>query len=228
VSSAVQPYLFHQIGLDSGSLTMLGTIVHRFAEPGEYRGVSLRTDKHDAVFYLTVEKGLATNQVNIDLATLQQSSPTSCGCAAGTGSEGRFVLGANGYAVFHVSGGPGGFAVHVGPAADSPPEHREFDSVKLQNGDLFAATILRPGIYTASNLAQPKSAPVELNVAYPRSEKKPFQPPAAIRVKATARGFHPEGRVELFAMQGCIFVCEAPSRIKIELKQPHDPPPRKR
>ena len=31
--------LFTQIGLDSASLTMLGTIVHSFPQPGEYRGV---------------------------------------------------------------------------------------------------------------------------------------------------------------------------------------------
>ena len=33
------PHLFTQIGLDSGSLTMLGTVVHSFAQPGEYRCV---------------------------------------------------------------------------------------------------------------------------------------------------------------------------------------------
>lgn len=228
MSIAVQPYLFHQIGLDSGSLTILGSIVHSFAEPGEYRGVCLRGDRRVGVFYLKVEKGLATNQVNIDLAALDASPADSCRCAeAAAGGAGRFVLGANGYAVFHVSGGPGGFAVHVGRAADAPPEHREFDSVKLQKGDLFAATILRPGVYAVSNLAH-KAASLELDVAYPRAEKKPFQPPAAVRIKSSERGFDPPGRAEIIAMQGCIFACAAPSRIKIELKRPYDPPTSKR
>ncbi len=34
--------LFTQIGLDSGSLTMLGGVTHRFLEPGQYRGVVYR------------------------------------------------------------------------------------------------------------------------------------------------------------------------------------------
>jgi len=223
VNSAAAPFLFHQLGLDSGALTILGAIVHRFTTPGEYRGVSLRADKRDAVFFVTVEKGLAANQVNIDLATLQAPSDPSCGCVA-AGAERRFTVGANGYGVFHVSGGPGGFAVHLGLAAEAPPEHREFDSVKLRNGDLFAATILRPGVYKVSNLAQAKSEGLRIDVAYPRASQKPFQPPPPIRIKATERGFDPGGRAELMATQGCIFVCEATSRIKIELQKAHDPP----
>ena len=35
--------LFTQIGLDSGSLTMLGAVIHSFRKPGEYRG-SVRTE----------------------------------------------------------------------------------------------------------------------------------------------------------------------------------------
>ena len=45
--------LFVQIGLDSGSLTMLGTIVHSFSKPGLYRGVVHEGEKVKATFTIT-------------------------------------------------------------------------------------------------------------------------------------------------------------------------------
>ncbi|MDE3179027.1 MAG: hypothetical protein KGM47_05135, partial [Acidobacteriota bacterium] len=150
MNAAAQAYLFKQTDLDSGSLTMLGAIVHQFAEPGEYRGVSLRNNQRDAVFYLKVEAGSAVNQVNIDLATLADGpgGQSPCGCGpSGAGAVQSFLVGAKGHAVFHVSGGPGGFALHVGRSAQEP-QPREFDSIELKDGDLFTATFLRPGVYS--------------------------------------------------------------------------------
>ena len=46
--------LFTQIGLDSGSLTMLGSVIHQFAEAGEYRGTVRREAAGEAVFYISV------------------------------------------------------------------------------------------------------------------------------------------------------------------------------
>ena len=229
MSLSAQPYVFQQIGLDSGALTILGRVIHRFQEPGEYRGVCLRSGQRAGVFHLKVEKGLSINQVNIDLATiLGPATPASgdCGChSAGlTSGDPSFTVAAGGYAVFHVSGGPGGFDVHVGAAAIAPPENREFDSAKLQNGDLFAATILRPGLYSVSNLAAKGGSPMELNVEYPPAQKKAFTPAAPVRIKTSGQGFDPKGVVKLVSPQTCIFVCESASRIKIELKHPYDSP----
>lgn len=226
MNAGAQSYLFKQMGLDSGSLTMLGAIVHQFAEPGEYRGVSLQNNQRDAVFYLTVEERSAVNQVSVDLATLgrKPSEPSSCCCKSGGAGEQKFLLGAKGHAVFHVSGGPGGYSVHVGPAAEEP-KPREFDSVELKGGDLFAATFLRPGVYSVRNLASKEkvAAALELHVAYPRPGKTAYQPPQSIRIECVREGFRPSGRVELQAMQGCIFVCNVPARIKSELLRPYEP-----
>ena len=62
--------LFMQIGLDSGSLTMLGTIVHSFAQPGEYRGVVHEGAQVKAVFTISSDKSSANAQASIDLASL--------------------------------------------------------------------------------------------------------------------------------------------------------------
>ena len=40
--------IFTQIGLDSGALTQLGSVVHPVPEPGEYRGVVLVDDEQVA------------------------------------------------------------------------------------------------------------------------------------------------------------------------------------
>lgn len=226
MNAAAQAYLFKQTDLDSGSLTMLGAIVHQFAEPGEYRGVSLRNNQRDAVFYLKVEAGSAVNQVNIDLAALTGSqetqSPCGCGPSSGGGAAKNFLLGAKGHAVFHVSGGPGGYALHIGRSAQEP-QPREFDSIELKGGDLFTATFLRPGVYTVKNAASKHKAEanLEIDVAYPRARKTAYQPPAAARVECTREGFRP-AKLELQALQGYIFVCQVPSRIRTELVRPHE------
>ena len=37
MKATIDPNLYTQIGLDSGSLTILGSIVHSLGDPGEYR-----------------------------------------------------------------------------------------------------------------------------------------------------------------------------------------------
>jgi hypothetical protein len=226
VNSGVQPYLFQQFDLDSGSLSMLGTIVHQMSQPGQYRGVSLRNDQRNAVFYLTVEKASPINQVNIDLAALAEPSgqPSTCGCSSPHAGALHFTLAAKGYVVYHVSSGSGGYSLHVNPAAETP-QAREFDSLELKGGDLFAATFLRPGVYSARNMALRGSekAVGEIDVAYPVPGKTRYQPPQPIRVESTPKGLSP-AKIRLHALQGCIFVCQTPSRIKIDLVRPCDPP----
>lgn len=227
MNAGAQSYLFKQSGFDSGSLTMLGAIIHQFADPGEYRGVSLRNDQRDAVFYLKVEEESAVNQVNIDLASLSggPADASPCGCQGKSGSSQSFVVGAKGRAVFHVSGGMGGYALHIGKSSPEPAG-REFDSLELKGGDLFAATFLRPGVYSVTNAAAkaPSKARIEIDVAYPRAGKTAFQPPAPVRIECVREGFRPGGKVELHAMQGCIFACQVAARIKAELVRAHEAP----
>lgn len=230
MNAAAQSYLFEQTGFDSGSLTLAGAIVHQFAEPGEYRGVSLRNDRRDAVFYLKVEDGSAVNQVNIDLAALAENpkeTSSCCGKGAAGGAK-SFTLGLKGRAVFHVSGGSGGYALHIGKSSPEPAP-REFDSLELKGGDLFAATFVRPGTYSVKNLASKGAAKsiLEVDVAYPRAGETAYQPPQPVRIECSREGFHPAGKVKLQALQGCIFVCDAAARITAELLKPHDPPAEK-
>jgi hypothetical protein len=211
--------LFAQIGLDSGSLTMLGAVIHSFREPGEYRGSVDTEDEGQAVFYISVDKESPVAQVNIDLSTLAQPSETDekCGCE---GSQNRFSVNPKGYAVFHVSGGSGGYHVHVRRARENS-EEKIFDSRNLDDGDIFSAVILRPGTYAVTN-AHTK-ARAQIVVPYPRIGETAYRPPAPVRIEVTREHFEPR-RLELQPGQGLLFDCKTPSRIKIELEKPDDGP----
>ena len=216
--------LFSQIGLDSGSLTMLGAVIHSFHEPGEYRGSVSTEGEGQAVFYISVDKESPAAQVNIDLSTLTQPSETAKDCGCGE-PQNHFSVNPRGYAVFHVSGGAGGFHVHVRRARENA-EEKIFDSRNLDDGDIFSAVILRPGTYAVTNAHT--RARAQIVVPYPKVGETPYRPPAPVRVQATQEHFEPR-RIELYPGQGLLFECKTPSRIKIELEKADDGPgtPRK-
>lgn len=215
--------LFTDAGLDSGSLTMLGSAIHSFREVGNYKGTVRRGESILSTFYLSADKNSAVAQVNIDLAELTKPEPSSAKCCHDhTGDQHRFTLNPRGYAVFHVSSGPGGYYVHVEKAIEGEDsEQQVFDSRKLSQGDVFSAAIIRPGYYSVTNLLT--KARGEVVVSYPVIGKTAYRPPAPVRVKSSKDYFEPN-RVELQPGQGLLFDCEDPSRIKIELTKADDGP----
>ncbi len=211
--------LFTQIGLDSGSLTMLGAVTHSFGEPGEYRGSVRQREKSIAVFYILADKNSPVAQANVDLSALGDTDASISTCSGdGHAACNRFKVNPKGYAVFHVSGGPGGYDIRV-RKADEDPRTKIFDSRQLNDGDIFSGVIIRPGSYSITNLLT--AAHAEATVAYPIIGKTAYRPPAPVRVQCTRDGFDLK-RIELQPGQGLIFDCKAPSRIKIELVKPDD------
>ncbi|MDP2663616.1 MAG: hypothetical protein Q8R28_23115, partial [Dehalococcoidia bacterium] len=174
-----------------------------------------------ARFQLAVDKESAAMQVDIDLATVNAAPREECPCKEGSGGGlRRYVVNPKGYVVFHVSRGPGGYAVRVARVAG---EHqgKPFDSRELQEGDLFAVTLIRPGAYSVSNLSN--KARGEIVVAYPKAGKAPFSPPEAISIECTEKTLRPE-KIRIEAAQGQVFRFKTPSRIRIELVKGDDGP----
>lgn len=218
--------IFMQTGLDSGSLTMLGTVVHRFTEPGSYRGTVVLAGGNAGSFRLEVERGSAISQANIDLTKITDGGETTS-CCGGEHGGGAYKVSTTGYAVFHVSKGAGGYAVLLGKSTEQPGP-KQFDSRELREGDIFTALLLRPGTYSAAN--HKSKAKGEIIVAYPKPGKDPYRPPAPLRVEVSAKGkdkdkLFPE-KIHLSAAQGIIFEIHTPSRIVIELIKPDDGPQR--
>jgi hypothetical protein len=214
--------LFTQTGLDSGSLTMLGSVIHSFHEPGEYRGSVHKAGGAQAVFYLTVDRNSPAAHVNIDLATLREyAGATEKECCPDE-KENHFTVNPRGYVVFHVSKGSGGFSVHV-RRAEEDPKTQVFNSQILGEGDLFSASIIRPGTYTVVNQLAKEKVRAEVVVSYPEIGKTAYRPPAPVRVQVTPRGFDP-ARIELKPGQGIVFEVKTPARIVSELAKPDDGP----
>jgi len=220
--------LFTQMGLDSGSLTMLGTLVHSFMKPGEYRGVVHDGPEVKAVFTISVDNHSPDAQVSIDLASLVEGTdsaqPDGAACCPGSGAKSheprRFVVNPRGYVLFHVSKGAGGYYVHV-RRADADQKDMGYDSRSMAEGDVFTAIVLRPGAYSIVNRST--GAQGELIVAYPKRGERRYQPPAPLRVVCSGKSFEPS-RLKTDPGQGVIFECRAPSRIQIKLEKPDDGP----
>lgn len=214
-------HLFTQTSLDSGSLTMLGAVIHNFSEPGKYQGRVLRGTQSTASFRLTVDRDCPAMQVNIDLATFALRAPEHVEDELGCREPGRhFVVNPTGYVVFYISQGAGGYAVRVG-RVDEGHVATAFDSGELKEGDLFAVTMLRPGIYSVTNTNT--GARGEIVVTYPRVGKKPYRPPRPVKIECLKDEFKPDNtRIE--PAQGQIYHFKIPSRIKIVMVKPDNGP----
>lgn len=217
----IDPNLFAQTGLDSGALTMLGAVVHRFEEPGEYRGTVKLGDAVERVFYLAVDKESPVAAADIDLAHLAgpPSKQTAVDQYCDT-EEPWFTVNPRGYALFRVSEGKGGFSVTL-RRADLDERTPVFNSIVLDDGAVFSARVLRPGTYSVTNSVGKTRA--QLVVAYPPKPFSSYRPPEPQRVEVTEKGFEAE-RIALKPAQGLIFECHTPSRIVIELVEPDDGP----
>jgi hypothetical protein len=233
LKTTVDPNLYTQIGLDSASLTMLGTIVHQLGEPGEYRGALHHGSDVRAVFFITADSNSPVAQVTLDLAGLEKAqsgaAPSEgkslCGCTGDSKetSDKRYTVNSRGYVLFHVQSGQGGYYVHI-RRIDAAENDKGYDTRTLKNGDAFTAMILRPGTYSIRNV--PTKAATKVVVHYPKVGDKPYVPPPPVRIECTATGFDANGRLELGVGQGLIFHIRTDSRIEIKLEKPDDGPPR--
>jgi hypothetical protein len=216
-------YLFTQIGLDSGALTTLGVVLHNFGEPGSYLINVWRGDRLEGGVQLNVDPACAAMQVDIDLAAVQRQDKPCCG-----DSETPLAVNPKGYTVFHVGSGAGGYAVTAG-RSNGDRADKGWNSRELQAGDMFAATILRPGTYAVVNqLARTKA---KIKVAYPAAARERYKPADPVFVECTKEEFKPGG-LEAVASQSVVFRVHTPTRLRIELATPDDGgnagPPRQR
>lgn len=217
----LDPNFFNQIGLDSGALTMLGTVVHSFSEAGEYRGTVQRGDGPESTFYVSVDSASPIAQATIDLARADaDGTEHPAGCECGCLEPRRFVVHPRGYAVFQVSGGSGGYWVNV-RRADEDPDVAAYDSRQLHEGDIFAGVLMRPGRYSLRNELSDAPA-ADITVPYPTVGKTAYQPPAPIDVQC-GKAIKPR-RLRLHPLQGLNVHILEPARVRIELVQPDDGP----
>lgn len=214
----IKQELFTQIGLDSGALTMLGTVAHQLCEPGLYRGSVQLDDAEVAHFQVTVDASAAETQCDVDLAALHNgSSEEHCSCES---PPTRWTLAPGGYLLLHVGRGRGGYAVLL--AARSGQDWTPvFDSRRLEDGDIFTATVLRPGRYRVTNDAG--DAQGTFAVAYPVRGKVPYRPGEPVHVQV-GEALEPAD-IEVGPAQTQVYVARCSTRLRIELEEPYDKDP---
>ena len=228
MKAIINRHMFTEGNVDSGSITMRTTVVHKFSEPGEYLGNVMKGKAVVGQFRIVVGKkqeataaanaksaemspSAGSTQAHIDLQ--QMEAPAARSGQAPVAN--RFVVGADGYAVFKASAGAGGYAVEVFKAAEKGA--KVFDSRELKGDDLLYVLVLRPGTYSVTNALT--NARAELVVAYPeKGMPRNLEP---IRVESGASSISPQ-RLDVKPMQGIVFSFKAPSRIKIDLVKPED------
>lgn len=208
--------LFTQVGLDSGALTLLGSVAHQLRKPGRYAGVVLVDDVETGDFSILVRDEGAM-QLSIDLAAVTV-----------TGSGGGIVrkldeggpLRAGGYLLLHVGSGDGRYAAVITDASEESSEV-VFDSRRLEAPDVFAATVLRPGRYSVTNVENDAKAALE--VAYPEPVREPYRPAEPVHIQV-GRVFEPRN-VKAGPAQQQIYTAGAAARVRIELVEPYDRSP---
>ena len=217
MNSFINKIIFNQLNLDSASLTMQGSITHRLDHPGEYYGQIRKNNAITGHFKIIVNEKYPDRQVNMDLKALENQQGNFESRPAGN----CFTLSPKGFCVLHVSGGAGGYSVTIFQSGENPTE-KAFNSRDLLDGDIFTASIIRPGIYQATNTNNKTSA--EIVVPYPkRADKKLVLKPVTVECRAEC--LYPE-KAESKAGNVLIFKIKTPSRIKIDLKQSIDGPDR--
>lgn len=207
--------VFQQIGVDSGALGLLSASVHRFDRPGTYAGTAYVDDTARGEYDVVVDES-GPPAVQVDLSSVgprsrRQGDP----CCDDGPARPTYHVGVGGHVSFCVTSGTERWATVVG---DPREKSAEFDSRRLDEGDMFAASVLRPGRYSVRNTYG--EGRTELVVPAARPGKEPYRPADPVRTRMAETA----GRksLRLGQAQGLVFTAAAPTRIVIELDEPFD------
>lgn len=209
MKARINTFALQQNCLQSSALGVLGSIAHPIGKPGDFTGRVMHDKTQVAEFLLHADPDAAATQATIDLARI--AGPPLVGQPHKVQT---FSVNAKGYLMLYVSEGPGGFWVQL-LSHGKDRQALAFDSRKLKPGDLFVATLIRPGAHEAKM----PNAKATIRVKPPEASDKPFQPPAPASMTCTKTGFVPK-RLEVYATQGIVFGFEVPSSIQIDLTKP--------
>jgi hypothetical protein len=194
---------------DSGALGVLAYVVHRFPA-GRYSAIVQRDGQDAGSTRFVVDDASTSMQLTIDLASVAAPARAAASCACDSGAD-IPTLSSKGYVLFYVSGGAGEYSVVAHEEAGAAPA---FDSTKLGDGDVFAATPLEPAGYSMANQAGKASGAIQV-IPVPEGTNPRESPPQYVDV--TADSFDP-ANVSVHSAQGLVFRVKGPARIVINKK----------
>ncbi|MGC1511089.1 hypothetical protein [Ketobacter sp.] len=216
MSLRLNRHVLEQTRYDSGLLGQLGFVVHPYPDAGHYKVEIYRHDKLQQALLIDVNASSGDSQLSIDLAATEHKRPPQdpCCCDDDSGSNYKSrQLAKGGYALFYVGSGSGGY--HVKSYALDPDSKQDsFDSTRLNRGDLFGITLIRPGHYHVTNT--PKKRHGKISVEAVSASKTPYQPPEALQIEVDTLTDNNKA-VTLTQAQGMVFHASQDDRILIEL-----------
>jgi hypothetical protein len=216
MKARVNTHALQQIRLDSAQLGVLGMIAHPLPEAGTYYGTVNAGEMVAARFALEVADAAQEVQADIDLARLAHPK------AVNEPPLANLAVRSGGYLMLYVSEGPGRYTVLLDRApadtGDQAKGKRVFDSARLAPGDVFVATLLRPGVYKVTEAMGGSDGTIR--IASATSGDKPYRVPAPTTVRVTADGLDPR-EITTDPGQGVVFAIERPAAaITVELQEP--------
>lgn len=197
--------------VDSGALTQVGVVLHRFDEPGTYQCRVFRRERLAGRCFVVVDPNAGASDATVDLAEVGHNGSTPS-TGAIEADDPTYRVHPNGVVIFHVSRGSGSYHVIASRSRDGDEGFETvFDSTSLGTDDVFLARPVRPGRYTVTNAHS--NAEGKLVVTRPE-EGDLFTP--RVPVSATIGGAVDPERVETVAAQGVAYRVERRARIVVE------------
>ncbi len=212
----------------SGGLGVLTTLFHRFAEAGEYDVYISEIGLAERHVRVQVLEAQGPFQYNLDLTTLGGDP----GCCE---DEDNYQLHAGGVMGFYASEGTSVYGIVV--KHNGPKEKRVLlDSQKLiPAGDLFAVTLVQPGVYAVTDALNKTEMLVEVQMPQPRASlpgtarsgprKPPSEPgesgysPRQAQVIGVRKDGFSARRAQLSSGQTVLFACEVDTHLIVDLQK---------
>ncbi|MEZ4668671.1 MAG: hypothetical protein R3E39_12235 [Anaerolineae bacterium] len=209
--------VFSKRPFDSGALTVLGTLFHRFPEVGDYEVFVSRDGQNVHRTRVQVVSDNAPSQLNFEMSSASNLAE-GCGC----GSDNTLTLKAGGVVSFYASQGVGAYSVSVSQSDDrNKRKVTHLDSTGyLPAGDLFAVTLVHAGTYSVTATAGKARFVGEIRVGAPGGEK--YRPDRPTVVELGKDGFTPKS-AQIMAGQSVVFNLTQAARIQVELAKPERP-----
>lgn len=213
--------MFREVPIDSGSLSIMSSIIHLVREQGVYRGTVFRNETEVGKFDLKVidytEESQADiappQQIDIDLTTLEN-------LIGANGKTTSFTLRTGGHVIFYVSKGSKEYAIEIFRLGKQKEPIKVFDSRLLGDEDLFITHVMKPGSYSVRNVMGGGQA--ILTVEYPEHEKL-MRNMESVLIEC-CNGTMDPAEIKIQPLQTLMFSCTRESRINIELKMAEDRP----
>jgi hypothetical protein len=201
----------------SANIGVLGTVIHRMPEPGEYTGKAFQDGVEVLDLRISVDESHPVGHAEIDLSRRKTAFGTER-------REWACAMRPSGHLVLFSSGGRGGYHVLLykdGPKGEAAREI--FDSRALGAGDLFAVTLMRPGAYAVldelgKGQGRIRVAPPANDDRHPATDDQAeTAPPTPVDIIVTSGNLDP-AEIELLPAQPLLFaIVEPSSAISIEL-----------